>query len=117
MLGNEPRHANGLGPRIPKLPSEFDLCTNDPHPLTRSSPCEATIWQAILVRMRRDNQDENPYLIQIVALQFESHFVENLSPRILNPCLAPYFVSILHIFKDLTRFKARIQLRDPSSVS
>jgi hypothetical protein len=25
VLGNEPRHANGLGPRIPKLPSEFDL--------------------------------------------------------------------------------------------
>src|SRR5271165_5568345 len=41
VLGNEPRHANGLGPRIPKLPSEFDLCTNESHPLTRSSPCEA----------------------------------------------------------------------------
>src|SRR5271165_3021577 len=40
VLGNEPRHANGLGPRIPKLPSEFDLCTNESHPLTRSSPCE-----------------------------------------------------------------------------
>src|SRR5271167_3227950 len=41
VLGNEPRHANGLGPRIPQLPSEFDLCTNESHPLTRSSPCEA----------------------------------------------------------------------------
>ena len=30
-----------LGSRIPKLPSEFDLCTNESHPLTRSSPCEA----------------------------------------------------------------------------
>src|SRR5271166_1518099 len=41
VLGNEPRHANGLGPRIPKLPSESDLCTNESHPLTQTSPCEA----------------------------------------------------------------------------
>src|SRR5208337_3416760 len=40
VLGNGPRHAIGLGPRIPQLPSEFDLCTNESHPLTRSSPCE-----------------------------------------------------------------------------
>jgi hypothetical protein len=26
---------------------------------------------------------------------FESHFVENLPPRILNPCLAPHFALIL----------------------
>src|SRR5271167_4339336 len=44
VLGNEPRHANGLGPRIPKLPSEFDLCTNESHPLTRSSPCEGLLF-------------------------------------------------------------------------
>ena len=45
VLGNGPRHANGLGPRIPKLPSEFNLCTNEISPLTRSSPCEAASLQ------------------------------------------------------------------------
>src|SRR5271166_1225839 len=53
VLGNEPRHANGLGPRIPKLPSEFDLCTNESHPLTRSSPCEAPRKSLATVQRRR----------------------------------------------------------------
>src|SRR5208337_1841331 len=54
VLGNEPRHANELGPRIPKLPSEFDLCTNESHPLTRSSPCEAPRQGAIGPPSRRE---------------------------------------------------------------
>jgi hypothetical protein len=29
VLGNGPRHAIGLGPRIPKQPSEFDTCPNE----------------------------------------------------------------------------------------
>ena len=32
VLGNEPRHAIGLKPRIPKTPTEFDLCADDFHP-------------------------------------------------------------------------------------
>src|SRR5271166_53861 len=54
VLGNEPRHANGLGPRIPKLPSEFDLCTNESHPLTRSSPCEAPRRRSTVARRWAD---------------------------------------------------------------
>jgi len=31
----------------------------------------------------------------LVLFWFESHFVENLPPCILNPCLAPHFALIL----------------------
>ena len=32
VLGSEPRHAIGLKPRIPKTPTEFDLCADDFRP-------------------------------------------------------------------------------------
>ena len=41
------------------------------------------------------------------------HFVENLSSRILDPCLAPQFALILQVLKDLTRFKARGTIERP----
>ncbi|MGO9427604.1 transposase [Rhodoblastus sp.] len=40
VRGSAPRHAAGLGTRIPKRPNGAVTCTDEASPLTLSSPCE-----------------------------------------------------------------------------